>query len=212
MIRGHVDSYSFDVRLFSSAAFCRSPGRQRMFVSGSYRCSSLSPAKRSPLKIGISKRPASGRFCWISLMVRRRNDTPLLSLNGVFSPKLGSRRIYSTSFFYLFLSNLAIYRSTEVRYSFAWRSASTTDALSLQLEDPSAPRHLLIWHLHCVYQIPSVSFSLGSVQKRRRASSDLRLFARLVLARNSTTPAPRIPPGRNPNDQTRAAFGLPVDR
>jgi hypothetical protein len=28
-----------------------------------------------------------------------RNDTPILSPNGVLSPELGSRRIYSTSFF-----------------------------------------------------------------------------------------------------------------
>jgi hypothetical protein len=112
---------------------------QRMLDPSTYRCSSPSPAKRSPLKIGLSKRPAFGRFCWMSLMVQPRKDTPFLSLNGVLSPKLGSRRIYSTSFFCLLLSSLAIYRSTKVRDAFAWRSASTTDGLGLQLEEPSAP-------------------------------------------------------------------------
>src|SRR3954470_24725200 len=54
---------------------------------------------------------ATFRAVWeLGLGFSIRNDTENLSLNGWLSPKLGSRRIYSTSFFCPLLSSLAIYR------------------------------------------------------------------------------------------------------
>src|SRR3954467_4490752 len=102
-----------------------------MFDPRSYCFSRQLSPKISPPIFEPRKRPRSGRFWELGLGFSIRNDTENLSLNGWLSPKLGSRRIYSTSFFCPLLSSLAIYRSTEVRYSFAWRSASTTDVLGL---------------------------------------------------------------------------------
>ena len=95
---------------------------QRMFVPGSYRCSSSSPANHSPPKFEPLKWSGSRRFCASGLGFQNRNDTKNLSPNGGLSPELGGCPIYSTSFLSFAINVLAKWSTREVRNPFAPQS------------------------------------------------------------------------------------------
>src|SRR5690242_17427170 len=105
-----------------------------MFAPGFYRCSGLPPHKLSLLEWPPRKRLGSGRFCGTGLGFSVRNDTPILSLNVILSPELGSRRIYSTSFFCFSIKAFTIYRSCKVGVPFAPR-----EQLRKPLHRPQGP-------------------------------------------------------------------------
>jgi hypothetical protein len=102
--------------------------------SNPFARSRQSPAKLSPPKFEPSERPAFGRYCASGLGFQFWNDTRILSPDGVLSPKLGSRRIYSTSFFALSIKAFKIYSACKVGVPFPPRTAWRTVHLDQDLE------------------------------------------------------------------------------
>jgi hypothetical protein len=92
---------------------------QRMLDPSSFPCSSLLQPKLSPPLSGPLNSPTAAGFSAAGFGVRSRNNRPILSPIGEFSPKLGAWPIYSTSFFGSHFSALASFANRKVGIPFA---------------------------------------------------------------------------------------------